>query len=112
MAIQYNSNYDGTLPFSDVSYPVALATNTDETITVPGAITTQYQALFSYTSIANVFVRINDTAVVPAPGTATLTQYNEFRPEKRYVKGGDVIHLITPDTSAYVGVSLRQLQGS
>ncbi len=111
MAIQYNSNYDGTIPFSDVNYPVALATNTDEPITVPGSPTTQYQALFSYTSTSNVFVRLNATAVVPAPSSATLTQYNEFRPEKRYVKGGDVIHLITPDASAYVGVSLRQLQG-
>lgn len=111
MAIQYNSNYDETIPFSDVAYPVALATNTDETITVPGSATTQYQALFSYTSTSNVFVRLNDIAVVPAPSSATLTQYNEFRPKKRYVKGGDVIHLITPDASAYVGVSLRQLQG-
>ena len=32
MAIQYNSNYDGTIPFSDVSYPVHLGSNVEETI--------------------------------------------------------------------------------
>ena len=112
MAIQYNSNYDETLPFSDVCFQVALAANTDDTITVPGTATTQYQALFSYTSTSNVFVRKNAVAGVPAGGTIEEEQYNEFRPEKRYVRGGDVIHLITPDASAYVGVSLRQLQGS
>jgi hypothetical protein len=111
MAIQYNSNYDGTIPFSDVAYQVALATNTEDTITIPGNATTQYQALFSYISTSNVFVRLNATVGVPAAGTIATEQYNEFRPCKRYVKGGDVIHLITPDASAYVGVSLRQLQG-
>jgi len=111
MAIAYNSNYDETIPFSDVAYQVALAANTDDTITVPGSATTQYQALFSYTSTSNVFVRLNGIAGIPAGGTIEEEQYNEFRPCKRYVKGGDVIHLITPDASAYVGVSLRQLQG-
>jgi len=111
MAIQYNSNYNDTIPFSDVCFQVALATNTDEAITIPGAPTTQYQALFSYTSTSNVFVRNNTAAGVPAGGTTEEEQYNEFRPYKRYVKGGDVLHLITPDASAYVGVSLRQLQG-
>jgi len=112
MAIQYNSNYDGTIPFSDVVYQVALAANTDDTITIPGTAVTQYQALFSYTSTSNVFVRNNDIAGVPAGGTIGTEQYNEFRPDKRYVRGGDVLHLITPDATAYVGVSLRQLQGS
>jgi len=111
MAISYNSNFDGTTPFSDVTYPVALATNTDETITVPGTATMQYQALFSYTSTSNVFVRLNAIPTVPPAGTGALEQYNEFRPMKKYVKGGDVIHLITPDASAYVGVSLMQLPG-
>lgn len=111
MAITYNSNFDGTTPFSDASYPVALATNTDETITVPGVATMQYQAVFSYTSTSNVFVRLNATPTVPPPGTGALEQYNEFRPCKKYAKGGDVIHLITPDASAYVGVSLMQLPG-
>ena len=111
MAIQYNSNYEGTIPFSDVCYQVALGANTEETITVPGTVTTQYQALFSYTSTSNVFVRNDAIPAIPSGGAVGSQQYNEFRPCKRYVRGGDVIHLITPDTTAFVGVSLRQLQG-
>lgn len=111
MAIQYNSNYHETMPFSDVCYQVALAAATEETITIPGAVTTQYQALFSYTSTSNVFVSNNSTPTTPPGGTVGSEQYNEFRPCKRYVKGGDVLHLLTPDATAYVGVSLRQLQG-
>lgn len=111
MAIQYNSNYDETIPFSDVDFQVALGVGVERTVTIPGTATTQYQALFSYTSTSNVFVAKNATPVVPAGGTVGTQQYNEFRPCKRYVRGGDVLHLITPDASAYVGVSLRQLQG-
>jgi hypothetical protein len=75
-------------------------------------VTQQYQAYFSYTSASNVFVRLNGTPAVPASGTSGTEQYNEFRPVKRYVRGGDVLHFITPDVGgAYAGVSLRQLQG-
>lgn len=111
MAVQYNSNYDGTIPFSDVAYQIGLGSNVEQTITVPGSATVQYQALFSFNSTANVFVRLNGVPVSPGSGAVTSQQYSEFRPCKRYVKGGDVIHLITPDASAYAGVSLRQLQG-
>lgn len=112
MAIQYNSNYHETIPFSDTDYQIGLQANSEQSFTVPGTDTTQYQALFSFNSTANVFVCLNSVPSIPPLGTVGTQQYNEFRPCKRYVKGGDVIHLITPDTSAYVGVSLRQLQGS
>lgn len=112
MAIAYNENYNGTLPFSDVCYQVAAGTAVEETQTVPGGPTVQYQALFSYTSTSNVFIRLNGTPTTPAGGTIGTEQYSEFRPDKRYVKGGDVIHFLTPDTAgAYIGVSLRRLQG-
>ncbi len=115
MAIQYNSNYDLTIPFSDVCAQIALQANAEETFTVPGAATLRFAARFTYTSTSNVFVRLNDTPTTPPGGTVGDEQYNEFRPgsdgSQRYVKGGDVIHLITPDASAYVGISIRQLQG-
>jgi hypothetical protein len=111
MAIAYNSNYDETIPFSDVDFQVALQANVEETFTIPGNSTIQYQALFEYNYVSNVFVCKNAVPVIPAGGTVGTQQYNEFRPCKRYVRGGDVIHLITPDALAYVGVSLRQLQG-
>lgn len=111
MAIQYNSNYNETMPFSDTAIQVACTANTEKTFTVPGAATIQYQAYFEYICTSNVFVCLNAVPTIPPGGTVGTQQYNEFRPKKRYVKGGDVIHFITPDTSAYIGVSLRQLQG-
>lgn len=111
MAIQYNSNFHETLPFSDFAVPVSLTTNTEQTVTVPGSATTKYQALFEYNATSNVFVRLNGTATVPAPDTANIVPYLEFRPKKRYVQGGDVLHFITPDTAQYVGLTLRQLPG-
>jgi hypothetical protein len=112
MAISYNSNYIETLPFSDACSQVACTTNVEEVVNVPGTSTTQYQAYFGYNQSSNVYVRLNGTPTIPSPGSVGSEPYNEFRPKKRYVRGGDVIHFITPDATAYVGVSLRQLQGS
>jgi hypothetical protein len=112
MAIMYNSNYDETIPFSDASVQVALATNTNATFVVPGGPTIKYSARFSFTSTSNIFICLNSAALVPPAGTHTTQQYCEFRPEtQRYVQGGDVINMITPDASGYVGISLRQLHG-
>jgi len=111
MTIAYNANYIETMPFSDTAVQVALGVGVEQTFTVPGTVTTQYQAYFEYICTANVFVRLNGTPTIPGAGSVGTQQYNEFKPKKRYVRGGDVIHFITPDTTAYVGVSLRQLQG-
>lgn len=109
MAIPYNSNYDETMPFSDTCAQVVAQANTEETYTVPGAATNNYTALFSYNDSANVFVCLNATPTIPAAGTVGTQQYNEFKPHKRYVKGGDVIHFISPDATVYCGVSLRSI---
>lgn len=110
MAILYNSNYDETIPFSDVCFQVGLGAGVEQTVTIPGPATTNYQALFSYNCTSNVFVRKNGAATSPLSGTVGSVQYNEFKPKKRYVRGGDVIHIICPDAgTTYVGVSLRQL---
>lgn len=115
MAIQYNSNFDLTIPFSDVCAQVGLVANTGETFTIPGSPISKYSVKFSYISTSNVFVRMNGVPAIPSGGTVGVEQYNEFRPgddgSQRYAQGGDVIHFITPDTTAYVGISLRQLPG-
>ena len=85
----------------------------EETYTVPGSATTKYAARLTYTYNSNVYVRLNGVPTVPVAGTTGTEQYNEFRPgsdgSQRYVQGGDVLHFITPDATASVGVSLRQL---
>lgn len=111
MTIAYNSNYDGTMPFSDTTYQVGLLANAEETITIPGTDLAQYQAIFSYNYSSNVFVRKNGVPTTPPGGTVGSESYSEYRPEKRYVRGGDVLHFISPDAASYVGVSLRQIQG-
>lgn len=112
MTIQWNANYIETLPFSDTCFQIHALANAEVSFTVPGTDTQQYQAYFEYASNSNVFVCKNAVPVIPAGGVVGTQSYNEFKPIKRYVRGGDVIHFITPDTAAYVGVSLRQLQGS
>jgi hypothetical protein len=110
MTIPYNANYIETMPFSDTATQLGLSINSEQTWTVPGASTEQYQAYFEYASESNVFVCKNATPVIPTPGGVGTQPYNEFKPTKRYVSGGDVLHFITPDATAYCGVSLRKLQ--
>lgn len=111
MTTIYNSNYGGTSPFSDTCGQVGLNTNAEVTYTVPGASTVQYQINLSYNQSANVYVRLNATPTIPTLGTVGTQSYSLYKPEKCYVKGQDVVHFITPDTNAYFGFSLMQLQG-
>lgn len=112
MTISYNANYLETMPFSDTCVQLNLAANAAQSYTVLGTPEQYFQAYFEYASNSNVFVCNNATATVPAGGTHTTQPYNEFKPEKRYVRGGDVLSFITPDATAYMGMSLRQLQGN
>lgn len=113
MAIKYNSNFEQTVSFSDECAQVALTAGVEQTFALPGDGTTKYQLRFTYTSTSNVFVRKGTIPAVPGANTVGTEQYNEFRPgaddSKRYASGGDVIHLITPDASAYVGIAVAQV---
>jgi hypothetical protein len=111
MTTQWNANYIETMPFSDTCFQVGCTVNSAQTVTIPGTDTMQYQALFEYASNSNVFVGKNAVPVIPPGGSVGTQTYNEFKPLKRYVRGGDVLHLITPDATAYIGVTLRQIQG-
>lgn len=113
MAIQFNSNFDETTPFSDVSYPIHLTANNVRTITIPGTDTTQYSATFSVNMTSNVFSRLNAVPTVPAANTSALQPYQEMviDGQKHFVRGGDVLQFITPDANAYGSVSLMQLPG-
>jgi hypothetical protein len=112
MTIQYNANYIETMPFSDTCAQFHLEASVAQSFTVPGTSIQFFQAYFEYASNSNVFVCNNSVAAIPAPGANTAQQYCEFKPKKRYVRGGDVLSFITPDTAAYMGVSFRQIQGS
>jgi hypothetical protein len=113
MAIPYNTNYDLTMPFSDICAQVALGVGVAQSFTVPGNSNTNYSVRFTYVEDSNVFVCLNTTPTVPGAASVGTQQYNEFRPgcdgSQRYVKGGDVIYFITPDATAYVGIRLMSV---
>lgn len=108
----YIDNFDHAKPFSDTCGQVALATNVAQSYTVPGTNSQKYRLKLEFNASANVYVGYNITALAPSAGTNTTTNNMEFRPsEPKFVKGGDVLSFVTPDTSAYVGVSLLAIPG-
>lgn len=111
MVIPYASNYDETIAFGDTNVQFSLATNIVQTHTIPGDATKKYVVIFGLRSDSNVLISKNTTAAIPAGGTKTTLQYVEFcvPGEKRYVNGGDVLSLITPDASALVTISIRAI---
>lgn len=115
MAVDFNSNFDETVPWTNDCAQFALATGVALTYTVPGSANTRYSMLLTYNETSNIFVGYNVTAVTPGAGTVTTTPNIEYRPgddgTKRYVSAGDVISFITPDASAYVGLRLMRLPG-
>lgn len=109
---KYGDNFDHTKPFSDTCAQFALATNTAQTYTVPGPDTQKYRMIVTFNTAANIFVGYGTAATYPTGGTNTTSGNIEYRPiEPKYVKGGDVISLKTPDTTAYVGLSLLAIPG-
>jgi len=89
--------------FSDDKYSATLATTTDTTLTVP-VEHPKYVAIFSYEPGSTVWVANNTTAAVPA-GASFAAVSSELNPVAREVAAGDVLHFISPDTSASVGVT-------
>lgn len=88
-----------------------LAASTAISHTVPGDETQIYRAHFSVSTSADVWVRLNDTAIVPTSNTVTSTP-NQERIDvdfQRYVKGGDTLSFISTGTPQ-VGVSFLQVQ--
>lgn len=105
------NGYNGFgLPFSLNKYSANLATNTDTTLSVPD-YAANYVAIFAYQPGATVWVTINATAAKPA-GASFAATTSEMNPVARYVKGSDVIHVLTGDTSAMVSVTFYALPGN
>lgn len=100
------------LKFSDTKSSVTLASATDTSLTVPGAMamggngistTSQWLAVFSYQPGANIYVALNQTAASPS-GASFADTTSDHLPAARLVNGGDVLHFFTNDTSADVTV--------
>lgn len=107
IAAQYNCNYDGTMNFTGGAVQLRLSANTEVTFTVPGPATTMYAVDFRYNSNNDYFIGYKVTAVIPAPDVAGEVGNLDYKPDKRFVFGGDVLHFITPNTTAYMGFTYR-----
>jgi hypothetical protein len=109
---RFNTNFSETFPFSDTAINILMAASTAIAYTVPGNANQIYRATFSVSSSADVFVKLNGTAVVPVSNTVTSTpnqeRINPFDPH-RYVKGGDTLSFISTGTPQ-VSVSLLLVQ--
>lgn len=110
MATKYRENFNHTYPISDTGAKIWLAANTEATWTVPGTNQDKYRANFAFTSDAAIWVKYNDTIIVPVAGTVVDSYNEQFRPDYLYVVGGDVLHFIST-ASNQMGVSLLQVPG-
>lgn len=111
MAIRYTSSYDETIAFSDTDAQIGLTVNNVQSYTVPGTRDQKFTLLFGMSSNATIFVGYNVVPTVPALNGVAQVQGIEFiTPDrKRYAIGGDILYFITPDATAYVGVSVRSI---
>lgn len=92
-----------SLAFSDTNYNMVLAAGVAQSVTIPSD-EDHYRVIFSFTPGASVWVANNSTAA--APSGASALSASQLNPVARDVKKGDVLSLITTDTSAAVGVQI------
>jgi len=94
------------LAFAPFKYDNTLeATTGEETLTIPGTYK-KYSMILSIEPGAEVWVARNATATLPATGGFLPTD-SELNPVSREVYADDVIHFITGNNDARVGVVLH-----
>lgn len=109
MAIQYNENYNGAMPFSDVCWQIMI-TGAGATDTVPGLITDNYLVIFRYNCTSNVYVGYNVEPFLPIEDNVLEQPYVAFKPERKFVHGGDVLNFITDvEDSIFLGAEFYKL---
>lgn len=95
------------LPFSGNKYDTTLAATVEQTLTVPPNAVNGYLAVFSFEPGAKVWVALDATATLP--GGAFATTDSELNPTAREVPADSVLHFITNDTTAEIGVAFYEL---
>lgn len=96
--------------FTPYSYQCELPMDTDTTLTIPSNYPS-WLAYFTAEPGATVWVNLNDTAAYPVTGSFVLDTSQIISTfTSLEVDAGDVLHFITPNTSALIGVSLYAVQ--
>lgn len=80
----------------------------EKELTVPGRFP-KYLAIFSIEPGAEVWYAKNATATLPAAGEFVATD-SELNPVARSVKKGDILHFITGNDDARMGILLYAIQ--
>jgi hypothetical protein len=97
--------------FAEIVFRTVLTANAEQHFTVPmptGFSSPNYSnwaAVFSYSSSANVYVSDNVTATIPGSSFSSANA-SPLNPTTRIVNGGDVLSFIT-STSGGVGVTVE-----
>ena len=114
MAVRYTSSFDKTIRFSDTCALLTLKASVVTSYTVPGTSDQKFVLVFGCSSNSSIFCGYNETPAIPADNTVTTDTAVEFvtPDEQRYAIGGDVLSFITPDATAYLGVSVRSIPSS
>lgn len=108
------NGYNGFgLQFSDSKYGVLLAQDVEQTLTIPvnpDGIYKNYLAIFSVEPGTNIWIALNATATYPSGAVAAIN--SELNPTARYIKGDgeQILHFITSDTQARLGIVLYAVQ--
>lgn len=95
------------LPFATQKYDTTLAATVEQTLTAPTSNINGYLAVFSCEPGSKVWVALAATATLP--GAAFAVTDSELNPTAREVPAGGVLHFITNDTAAEVGVAFYEL---
>ena len=95
------------LPFAPFKYDNELVTSTEKLLTIPGDYP-KYSAIFSIEPGSEVWVAKNATATLPVAGEFLPTD-SELNPVSREVRAADVLHFITGNVDARIGVVLHPI---
>lgn len=98
--------FSNAFPLSDSIFSATIAQNTDTTVTVPSTgmagmgsagETLRYVARVKTKGTSLVYIAVNATAAKPVGATFAAVSSEQVTEGWYYVKGGDVIHFLTPD---------------
>lgn len=99
------NGYNAYAPqFSTDIFSATLTNGSEETFTIPSNYKIWLMSIVPSVG-GNIFIARNNTATIPVSSTFSSTN-SEQNPGARTVFGGDVIHVITDNTSVDVSVVL------
>ena len=92
------------LPFALFKYDTTLVTSVEQTLTIPGAYK-KYLAIFSIEPGTSLWIASDDNTAT-LPGAAFAATDSELNPVAREVKADEILHFITGNATAVLGVTL------